>query len=288
MPLTYVEHKPVYLKSHPELNEAWLQERIADNPAILGLGEVEVLDRERSQGRAGRLDLLLSDPDSNTRFEVELMLGATDPSHVVRTIEYWDIERRRYPAYDHVAVLVAENVTARFLNVLGLFAGSIPLVAIQLNGLEVDGKIILNFVNVLDQRELRADDTEDSGGKIPVDRPYWEAKSSPEVLKMVDEVYEMIRESAPNQQLNYNRHFVGLTDGVRSRNFVVFRPRKAHLRIGVGVSNPDEWAERLEENALDVTRKRRRVLINASRKQLNHSRGLIQELVTQAASETLG
>ena len=54
-------------------------------------------------------------------------------SHIVRCIECWDIERRRSPAYDHVTVLVAEDITSRFLNVMSLLAGRIPLVAIQLN-----------------------------------------------------------------------------------------------------------------------------------------------------------
>ena len=31
-------------------------------------------------------------------------------------IEYWDIERRRYPQYEHSAVLIAEDVTTRFLH----------------------------------------------------------------------------------------------------------------------------------------------------------------------------
>jgi len=34
---------------------------------------------------------------------VELMLGSVAPSHIIRCIEYWDIERRRYPGYDHIA-----------------------------------------------------------------------------------------------------------------------------------------------------------------------------------------
>jgi hypothetical protein len=34
--------------------------------------------------------------------------------------------------YDHTAVLVAEDITARFRNVVSLFSGFIPLVAIQL------------------------------------------------------------------------------------------------------------------------------------------------------------
>ena len=70
-------------------------------------------------GKAGRLDLLLEDPDPEaaTRYEVEIQLGATDESHIIRTVEYWDIERKRYPQYEHCAVIIAEEVTSRFLNV---------------------------------------------------------------------------------------------------------------------------------------------------------------------------
>jgi hypothetical protein len=103
--------------------------------------------------------MLLFDEDNNRRYEVEIMLGSTDPSHIVRTIEYWDIERRRYPGYEHVAVLVAESITTRFLNVISLLSGSIPLIAIQLDALRVGDNVVLNFVRVLDQTELRLDDT---------------------------------------------------------------------------------------------------------------------------------
>jgi hypothetical protein len=34
------------------------------------------------------LDLLLADQDLTTRYEVEIQLGATDASHIIRTIEY--------------------------------------------------------------------------------------------------------------------------------------------------------------------------------------------------------
>src|SRR5205814_6721668 len=120
--LAYARHERLSLKTHPLFNEKWLQDRIVEDPSILGLGELDVIDRERKQERADRLDLVLSDPDENRRYEVELMLGPTDESHIIRCIEYWDIERRRYPGYDHCAVLVAEDITSRFLNLLGLFA----------------------------------------------------------------------------------------------------------------------------------------------------------------------
>ena len=52
-------------------------------------------------------------------------------------------ERKRYPQYDHTAVIVAEDVKSRFLNVISLFNGFIPLVAIQLNAIQVESQVSL-------------------------------------------------------------------------------------------------------------------------------------------------
>ncbi len=123
----YLKPERLSLKGHPHLNEKWVQDLIAEDPSILGLGDLVLRDKERRQPRAGRLDLLLQDSDSQRRYEVEIQLGSTDESHIIRTIEYWDIEKKRYPQYDHCAVLVAEDVTSRFLNVLSLFKGIILL-----------------------------------------------------------------------------------------------------------------------------------------------------------------
>lgn len=51
-----------------------MQDLIANDPAILGLGDLVLRDRERIQPRAGRLDLLLQDPETKRRYEVELQL----------------------------------------------------------------------------------------------------------------------------------------------------------------------------------------------------------------------
>jgi len=61
--------EPVDLKTSP-LNEAWVQKQIAADPKILGLGNLVLRDKERIQPRAGRLDLLLQDPESLKRLEV--------------------------------------------------------------------------------------------------------------------------------------------------------------------------------------------------------------------------
>ncbi|MFA7054578.1 MAG: restriction endonuclease [Kiritimatiellia bacterium] len=111
MSLKFEKLTTLNLKNHPTLNEKWVQDRIAEDPSLLGLGSVELKDRERIQPRSGRLDLLFQESDGHTRYEVEIQLGKTDESHIIRTIEYWDIERKRYPQYDHVAVIVAEEIT---------------------------------------------------------------------------------------------------------------------------------------------------------------------------------
>src|SRR2546421_390134 len=134
--LTYVKPEKIWLKEHQTFNERWVQQIIADDPSILGLGDLVLKDKERIQPRAGRLDLLLQDAETNRRYEVEVQLGKTDESHIIRTIEYWDIERKRYPQYDHCAVIVAEDITSRFLNVVGLFNGFIPLIVIQMNAVD--------------------------------------------------------------------------------------------------------------------------------------------------------
>ena len=175
---------PVSLKGSNELNERWLQRQLTEDPSILGFGDLTVWDVERRQPGAGRLDLLLTDPESETRYEVEIQLGATDETHIIRTIEYWDLERRRYPQYEHVAVLVAEDVTSRFLNVISLFNGFIPIIAIQLQALKVEGALTLVATRVIDQMTL-ATEEEDEG--TSVDRTYWEkGRSSPTSLQILD------------------------------------------------------------------------------------------------------
>jgi hypothetical protein len=133
----YTKPERVILKAHPEYSEAWVQKEIEADPTILGLGDLVFLQKERVQPSGGRLDLLLQDTETKQRYEVELQLGSTDETHIIRTLEYRDIERKRFPQCDHCAVIVPEDVTSRFQNVISLFNGSIPLIAIQMQDTEL-------------------------------------------------------------------------------------------------------------------------------------------------------
>jgi hypothetical protein len=74
---------------------------------------------------------LLRDEENEMYYEVEVMLGELDASHIIRTIEYWDIERQRRPSFTHHAVIVAEHITSRFFNVLRLLNRAVPMIAVQ-------------------------------------------------------------------------------------------------------------------------------------------------------------
>jgi len=280
--LSYQKHERVLLKTHPEFDERWLQERIAEDTSILGLGDLVLLERERIQEKAGRLDLLLADPEQNRRYEVEIMLGQTDEAHIIRCIEYWDIERRRYPGYEHCAVLVAEEVTSRFLNVLSLLLGTIPLIVIQLNALQVGDSLVLDFVRVLDQRSLRRDDIVETK-LASVDRSYWISRSAEKVVSVIDGLLAIINEKAsPQQRLNYNRYYIGLTDGTRSRNFVTFRPRRQFVHLTAEVLEPGPWAERVEEAGLSASVTDDKVQVTVAPADLKKHEGLIRELLHEA------
>ncbi len=249
--MEFTKFETISIRNHPELNERWVQDRIAEDPSILGLGDIVLKDRERIQPRAGRLDLLLQDADSSRRYEVEIQLGSTDESHIIRTIEYWDIERKRYPQYEHTAVIIAEDITSRFLNVIGLFNGMIPLVAIQMKALRTGNQVGLVFTTVLDQLSLGLVD-EDEGDQEITDRSFWETRGSKKTVIMADQLLEIARAHDPTLELKYNKFYIGLAKNGMPCNFIVFRPKRGFIRFEPRLKNTPETQERLESAGLDV------------------------------------
>ncbi|MBI3734593.1 MAG: hypothetical protein HY259_14230 [Chloroflexi bacterium] len=233
-------------------DENWLQEHILADPSILGLGDLSVIRREKRQGTGGRIDFLMYDVDKNIMYEVEVMLGRLDESHIIRTIEYWDIERRRWLDREHHAVIVAEEITSRFFNVIGLFNRVIPIIAIQLNALKVEDKIVLNFTKVLDVYEPPEDEEAESE---PVDRKWWENRSNPQSLKIVDQCANLLSVGNKEPRVTYNRSHIAL--GGSKQNFCWFHPRKVqthcHLELKTGTTNQQSIINQLEQAGISAT-----------------------------------
>tara|TARA_B100000780_G_C21023159_1_gene410110 strand:- start:126 stop:995 length:870 start_codon:yes stop_codon:yes gene_type:complete len=232
------------------INEKSIQEIIADDPSIIGLGDLVLKDKERIQPRAGRLDLLMQDPDSNRRYEIEIQLGKTDESHIIRTIEYWDIEKKRYPQYDHCAVIIAEDITSRFLNVISLFNGFIPLIAIQMNAYRIGNDVGLVFTKVLDEMPLGLVEEDEEIQEV-TDRDYWLKKGTQATVKMADEILGLINSFKEGYELKYNKFYIGLAKNGQPNNFAIFRPKKSYMRLELKLPKSDEVDQIIEENELD-------------------------------------
>ncbi len=246
--LEFVKFENISLKNHPTFNEKWVQDRIAEDPSILGLGDLILLNEELIQPSGGRLDLLLYDSDNEQRYEVEIQLGRIDESHIIRTLEYWDIERKRYPQYDHIAVIIAEEVTGRFLNIISLFNGYIPLIAIQMKALQCGQNITLDFTKILDRIVLGGTEQPPP----PTDRSHWEKKACPATVAIVDEILKLICTFAPDFELNYNKYYIGLMEKGRANNFTVFSPKKKFLRMSIKQPRSEQLESQLDEAGLEM------------------------------------
>lgn len=276
--LNFTKANRILLKDHPDFDEQWLRKRIEDDPSIIGLGELELKEVERIQPKAGRLDLLLYDRENEKRYEVEIMLGKIDESHIIRAIEYWDNERKRLPNYEHCAVVIAEDITTRFLNIIGLFNSHIPLIAIQLNALTVDDKLVLDFVKVLDEITV-GEDEEDIA--VKKDRIYWESKANRDSLKLIDECCDIIKEIDTDLILGYTQSYIGLVKRNRPLNFVIFLPKQKFVRAEVKVSDTDGWAKKLEENDFEIIsigKRSGRIKFRLIKKDLTSNRNLLKEI----------
>ena len=237
--MKHVPLKTIQLKNHQVLNERWLQDIIAEDPSIIGIGDVILKDKERIHQGAGRLDLLLQDADGIERYEVEIQLGATDESHIIRTIEYWDIERKRYPQYNHTAIIIAEDITSRFLNVISLFNGSIPLMAIQVCAIETAEGVGLHFTKVLDVQQLGLVDDDEDVAEV-TNRDYWLKRGTPKTVAMADKLLSYIHEFDPDAELNYNKFYIGLKINSRSKNYAIFRPKKNFIGLEIKMPQTEE------------------------------------------------
>ena len=283
--LNYVKTEKILLKNHPDFNEKWLQQRIEEDPSILGLGDLILKDKERMEPFGGRLDLLLQDPDSNQRYETEIQLGRTDESHIIRTIEYWDIERKRYPQYDHVAVIIAEDITSRFFNIISLFNGFIPLIAIQMNAIRYGDQVALVFTTILDQRILALEEEEE---KEAVDRTYWEKRGTKETVSIVDELYTIIKSIDPAFELKYNKFYIGLAKDGQSNNFAIFRPQKIGVRVEIRMKKSEEIEGKISESGIDLMdyeSKNGRYRIRLGKDDLRKESNLILELLRHSYSQ---
>jgi len=197
--------KKIYIRSAGK-DEYWLQDVIYDNPKILGLGNLIAVNKEKKQSSGGRLDILLKDPTDNSMYEVEVMLGETDPSHIIRAIEYWDNEKRKYPQRQHFCVLVAESFDRRYFNVIQLMSLNIPMIAVQADLLEVNNEKILNFTKIID---IYSEPEEDESEIKQVNESTWN-NDSPWTNSNAKALHEILKGKHDRINFRYTQSYISI------------------------------------------------------------------------------
>lgn len=251
-------------------DEYWLQDQIYENPAALQLGDLEAIAKERQQASGGRLDLLLKNPEDDSMYEVEIMLGETDETHIIRTIEYWDNEKRRWPQRQHFAVLVAEHINRRFFNVIHLLSHSIPIIAIQVSMLQNGNTKTLYFSKVLDTFEEVDDGT--SLDDKSYNREYWD-KRSKATVETAELLVELTKDVFSGATLHYLKYYVAIsTDG--DNHFWLHKRSgsKSLLDFRISQSRQDEVASLLDSATITYVKKPKRFAITIDKPMLDKNR----------------
>ena len=247
-------------------DEYWLRDRIFEDPAILGLGDLQAVMREKTQSQGGRLDLLLKKPEDDAMFEVELQLGATDESHIIRTIEYWDNEKRRWPKRSHTAVLVAERITNRFFNVVHLLSLAVPIIGIQAIVMQVGETKGLHFNKVIDSYE---EPEEAETPERTYDEKHWVDKSSGtlECAKWYKALLEKFYGEVPTK---YFETYISLSVGDVARVWVTKRKNnRAFIKVKHGEDNFQEAVDHLNGEGVSFgTRSGKYLTFNVNAEQL--------------------
>lgn len=232
-------------------DEAWLQAYICNNPQKLNISnsELQLVARERIISSGGRLDILLQDSSDDIMYEVEVQLGDTDPSHIIRTIEYWDLIRKKYPLRQHYGVLIAERITKRFFNVISLLSNSIPIIAIQCQIVEIDNKRTIVFTKILDSYEEPQDLIADEAQTV--DESYW-SNMAPEILLIAKKVYNETKEIYQSSSIEYNKWSIAIKKN--GYNQIGFNKRSngfVHIELKYG-RNKEQIFSLLENAGIPV------------------------------------
>ena len=194
------------------------------------------------------------------------------------------LKRKRYPQYEHCAVIVAEDVTSRFLNVINIFNGIIPLVAIQMQAYEINDGIALTFTKVVDELQLGEDDSTVIV-KGTTTRKDYEESIPKQILDLVDALYGMLVQINKEYELTYKKYYIGLIRAGVVNNFIQFRPKQNFLKLTFKYNQSSELEKSVENAGFDIMnydQEWREYTIRVTPKEYQVNKDLLKEIVKKA------
>jgi hypothetical protein len=185
-------------------------------------------------------------------------------------------------------VIVAEDITSRFLNVISLFNGFIPIVAVQMQAFRFGDSISLVFTTVLSEMRLGLVDDDEAVADV-TDRSYWEKRASKQTLAITDSLFGIISGFAPGISLKYNKFYIGLAKDGQPNNFAIFRPKKDWVWFEPKLDKDEATQAKLDEAGLDVVEydsRGGRYRIRIGKNDLSKHEALVTELLKLSYGET--
>ena len=166
------------------------------------------------------------------------------------SLGYWDLEHRgdRESRFEHKAVIVAEDFSQRFFNVITLLNKVVPMIAVKLSAFRVNTQLCLNFVRVLDITEENSSEQNE-----PTTRKDWEDCSSEDSMQILDNLVSLMPSSAGKVRVKYNQSHVAV-GSARGTNFCWINPRRgSRLRLSVWVGEErDVFMKKLAAKGVEV------------------------------------
>jgi len=256
---TYVPSQKIPLRDLA-LPEAWLERRIREDHTILGLDGISKTFSQRAYRKAGRVDLILLDEESNILYCAELMLGEVDGSHIVRCMNYWLTESRKPSNRERraVAVLAAERIReSPYFPVIEFLSQKMPLTVLEIAALRVSGKITLTFTKFFDGQEqleqVESVGEEEEGGRADVDRAYWASKRPEPIMSIADSLAKIFQSADAKLRQTYLQNFWGFALGEKPKNFVTISPKQKFVNVRAHVRDTDAWSRRLKKAGFEIT-----------------------------------
>lgn len=148
-----------------------------------------------------------------------------------------------------------------------------------------DGTIGLLFTKVLDLETLG--DEDDDAPAEPTDRAYWEKRASKSTLHGTDEIFQFIKEIAPQAELTYNKFYLGIWIGGRANNFVQMIPRKTFFYVDIKLPRTDATDELIENSEFEEVRYPGKYQLRVDSKTSEEGKALIKQLIQLAAKEAI-
>ena len=186
---------------------------------------------------------------------------------------------------------MAEDITSRFLNVLSLFNGLTPFIAIQMQALKVGHSMTLVFTKVMDELVRGPIDEDEDAEAAPTDRSYWEQKATKATVALADDLLNLVHKIDPTLVLKYNKFYIGLARDGQPFNFVVFRPRKGHIIAQIKLPESDDITAKIEAagiETLDYDKRWRNYRLQLNRSDVSNKAATLEELIRLAYDHRAG